>query len=180
MFCQKCGTQIPDDAVFCSSCGASITAPNSTKTTPTNPVKDQASKPVLICAFGILAAFFMPWVQLLGAGLSGYNLGNLGSYGNYAWAIPILAGATILLSFSGVNNRGIGALTGIVPLGGLAYALVQLINESGAEGGFEPALKMAQQVFSIGIYVTLIFSVAIIIAAGRPATATAPNPTPEA
>jgi hypothetical protein len=30
MFCQKCGTQIPDNAVACSSCGVSTAAPNPT------------------------------------------------------------------------------------------------------------------------------------------------------
>ena len=30
MFCQKCGTQIPDNAVACSSCGVSAAAPNPT------------------------------------------------------------------------------------------------------------------------------------------------------
>lgn len=49
-------------------------------------------------AFGLLAAFFMPWFQLFGVGISGYNLSKLGAYGNYAWAIPILTGATILVS----------------------------------------------------------------------------------
>lgn len=49
-------------------------------------------------AFGLLAAFLMPWFQLFGVGISGYNLSKLGAYGNYAWAIPILTGATILVS----------------------------------------------------------------------------------
>lgn len=30
MFCQKCGTQIPENAVACSSCGVSAAAPNPT------------------------------------------------------------------------------------------------------------------------------------------------------
>jgi hypothetical protein len=30
MFCQKCGTQIPDNAVACSSCGVSTATPNPT------------------------------------------------------------------------------------------------------------------------------------------------------
>jgi hypothetical protein len=124
----------------------------------------QSSKPVLICAFGILAAFFMPWVQVLGVGMSGYNLGSLGSYGNYAWVVPILAGGTILLSFTGVNNRGIGALTGIVPLGALVYAFIRLSSEGGSNAS-ESAFKFAQQVFSIGMYLTIIFSIAILVAA---------------
>ena len=37
----------------------------------------QSSKHVLVCACGLLAAFFMPWFQLLGLGVSGYNLDEL-------------------------------------------------------------------------------------------------------
>jgi hypothetical protein len=128
---------------------------------------------------GMLAAFFMPWIQLFGVGMSGYNLGRLGSFGNYAWAIPILAGATILLTFSGINNRGIGALAGAFPLGALAYGLIRLSNE-GPPGAIQDALKMAQHVLSIGLYLTIIFSVAIIIVAACRPTARDPLPQPEA
>lgn len=131
----------------------------------------KSSQAVLICAFGILAAFFMPWIQLFGAGMSGYNLGRLGSYGNYAWIIPILAGGTILVTFSGASNRVLGALTGIVPLGALAYALIRLSSEGGADAA-RGVLEIAQQVFSIGIYLTVIFSLAILVAAGRESSST--------
>lgn len=127
------------------------------------------SKPVLAFAFGLLAAFFMPWVQVFGAGMSGYNLGQLGSYGNYAWVIPILSGATILLSFTGVDNRGIGAIAGIVPLGAILYGLIRI----GGEGGRDAAngvIEMAGQILVIGAWLTIIFSIAIIIAAGRTLT----------
>lgn len=122
------------------------------------------SKSVLVCALGLLAAFFMPWVQLFGVGMSGYNLGQLGSYGNYAWVIPILAGATILCSFTGVNNRVIGAIAGIVPLGAILYGLIRL----GGEGGHDATngvLKIAGQVLSVGAWLTIIFSIVIIIEA---------------
>lgn len=111
----------------------------------------KSSKPVLICAFGLLAAFFMPWVQLFGVGISGYNLGRLGSYWNYAWVIPILAGATILFTFSGYNNREIDAIAGIVSLGVILYGMEVVVIEV--------------HVLSIGAWLTIIFSIAIIIAA---------------
>ena len=120
-----------------------------------------SSKPVLVCAFGLLVAFFMPWV----AGMSGYNLGQLGSYGNYAWAIPILAGVTILLSFSGINNRGIGVIAGIVSLGVILYDLLRLAGEEVGSRANEGILGLAGQVLLIGAWLTIIFSIVIIIAA---------------
>jgi len=124
----------------------------------------KSSKPVIVCAFGILAAFFMPWIQFLGAGISGYNLGQLGSYGNYFWVIPILAGATILISFSGINNRVIGFITGFVPLGAILYGLLKL---AGNRDNADMVLRLAGQVLSIGGWLTIIFSIAIIIVAAK-------------
>jgi len=124
----------------------------------------KSSKTVLACAFGLMLAFFMPWVQLFGFGMSGYNLGRLGSYGNYAWIIPILAGATIVLSFSGANNRTIGAISGIVPLGAILYGLVRIAGEAGSSVA-NGVLEIAGHVLSIGAWLTIIFSVAIIVAA---------------
>jgi len=156
----------------------SFTLPN----TPPQNVKAAAmnmnpkSIPVLVCAFGLLAAFFMPWVQSFGVGISGYNLGQLGSYGNYAWVIPLLAGVTILLSFTpGVNNRGIGVVAGIVPLGAILYGLIRLSAEGGRDAT-TGVLKIAGQVLSIGAWLTVIFSTAIIIAAAvQTRTATSPK-----
>lgn len=124
----------------------------------------KSSKVVLVCAFGLLAAFFMPWIQFFGVGMSGYNLGRLGSYGNYAWIIPILAGVTILLTYSGINNRISGALSGIVPLAALSYGVLRIAREGGGESAGE-ILKIAGQVMSIGVWLTILFSIVIIIAA---------------
>ncbi len=142
-------------------------------------MSERSSKPVLFCAFGLLAAFFMPWVQLFGVGVSGYNLANLGSYGNYAWIIPILAGGTVLLTFSGVDNRPIGAVTGIVPLGAVAYVWILLLsNNSGSDRAEGALVDVAQHAVSIGVYLTIILSVAIIIAASRNSSIAGANDLP--
>jgi hypothetical protein len=123
-----------------------------------------SSKPVLILACCILGAFFMPWFQLFGEAASGYNLGQLGSYGNYAWIVPILSGATIIMSLTGYNNRGIGALTGIVPLGAIIYGLIRLGSEGGGDA-LNGLSEIVKHVLSVGAYITIICSIAIIIAA---------------
>lgn len=128
------------------------------------------SKPILALSVGILAAFFMPWLQFLGEGLSGYQLGSLGSYGNYAWVIPVLAGVTIAVSLSGKSNRLTGAITGIVPLLALLYAFDRICRELGPRGSSQ-ILEVAQHVVSIGAYLTIAFSIGLLICAfGREAS----------
>lgn len=129
------------------------------------------SRPVLACAVGLLAAFFMPWIQLFGTGMSGYNLGRLGSYANYAWIIPMLVGATIWISLSGANNRVLGAVSGIVPLGAILYVLTRL-GVAGGSDATSGAMNMAGRVLGIGAWLTIVLSIAIIIAALVPADAT--------
>ncbi len=127
-------------------------------------MKSKSSPAVLIFACGLIAAFFMPWFQLFGSGISGYQIGSLGSYGNYAWIIPLLAGGTIVMSLSGANNRPIGIITGIVPLGAMFYAYVKLGGDFGAKAS-QAAFEVSKHVFSIGAFLTIICSVGIIISA---------------
>jgi tetratricopeptide (TPR) repeat protein len=172
--CPFCSEQIQPTARKCRHCGewmqqvpgpaAKLRAWSAVTLHP------QASKPVVIYASGLFAAFFMPWVQLFGFGMSGYNLGQLGSYGNYSWIIPLLAGATILVSLLGANNRVLGAISGIVPLGALLYGVLRLSSGGGAQVT-RGVLEIAQHVLSIGAYLTIIFSVALITAAFRQGSA---------
>jgi hypothetical protein len=126
-----------------------------------------ASRRVLVWSGGILISFFLPWFQILGHGVSGYDIGQLGSYGNYAWSIPVLAVGTILATFAGQDNRLFGALTGLVPLGAIGYALLKIGAESGPDAAGQ-VLQVAQQVFSIGAYLTLLCSIALLVSAAQP------------
>ncbi len=130
----------------------------------------KSSNVVLIFAFGLVAVFFTPWVRIFGIGISGYDLGVHGSYGNYAWIIPIFAGATILLTFAGINNRRFGMLSGIVSLVVIACGILWLAADScrdivrGLVGlvGFGDVVG---PVLSFGVWLTVILSIAIIVAA---------------
>ena len=135
------------------------------------------SKPILWFASGLLAAFFMPWVQLLGAGLSGYQIGNLGSYANFVWIIPILAGATVAVSLSGKDNRVVGGFAGIAPILALLYAFIRFCSEAGPNAAGQIS-EIAQHVFSIGAYLTLIFAVCLLVVAFS-RTPAFPSPTPQ-
>lgn len=132
-----------------------------------SPGSPQPSMGVLILASALLAAFFMPWLQVLGAGLSGYEIGRLGSYGNYAWIVPILAGFTITVSLARQNNRLLGAITGIAPLVVLLYAVTRVAGEAGPRG-FGQLLDVAGHVLSIGAYLTIICSLGLLIASMIP------------
>jgi hypothetical protein len=124
----------------------------------------KSSPAVLIFACGLLAAFFMPWFQLFGSGISGYQIGTLGSYGNYAWVIPLLACCTLLMSLPGMNNRAIGIITGLVPLGAMFYAYIKLTENFGTNTS-GAAYELSKHVFSIGAFVTILCSIGIIISA---------------
>lgn len=121
----------------------------------------ESSKPVFYCALGLLAAFLMPWVQFFGAGLSGYNLGQFGSYGTQAWAVPVLAGATVLATASGANNRYVGAAAGAVPLLMLLYWGARLGDAAGSQG-INGVLELAKQALAVGAWLTIGLCVAII------------------
>jgi hypothetical protein len=58
MYCPKCGTFNPDDAVYCKNCGAQVTATSSQRPIPgTNPYtpRPEAKSPIIA---GILNLFF--------------------------------------------------------------------------------------------------------------------------
>jgi hypothetical protein len=124
-----------------------------------------ASKEVLFCAVALLVGFFLPWFQLLGFGVSGYQLASLGSYGNYAWGIPILALLVILQGFS-ADNRRLGAIAGMVPLGAIVYGLMGIDSKAG-DSAIQGVFELAKQFFSIGAYVTIVSSLGLILAAFR-------------
>lgn len=125
----------------------------------------RASKEVLFCALALLVGFFLPWFQLLGFGVSGYQLASLGSYGNYAWAVPILGLLVILQGFS-ADNRRLGAIAGMVPLGAIFYGLMRIENKAG-DAALQSVFELAKQFFSIGAYVTIVSSLGLILAAFR-------------
>ena len=120
----------------------------------------KSSKPVLVCAFGLLFTFFLPWLRqpFINLELPGYSLGPLG-VGDYVWLIPLLAGATILLSFLGINNRIIGAITGMVSISVIIYAFFPMYV------GFNKVRWSFFDQLLIGAKLTGLLSIAIIVSA---------------
>lgn len=71
-------------------------------------------------------AFFLPWVQILGANLSGLDIQkNFTSY-RLIWLMPALAVVTLGLNIAGQNTGLIRRMAGLVPAIILGYGLNQL------------------------------------------------------
>ena len=68
MFCPKCGTENPDNAKFCGSCGSAMTVVNEPVQTITNPFNQNGNKPAVSreLKIGIIvASFFIPLIGII-------------------------------------------------------------------------------------------------------------------
>ncbi|MBX3146261.1 MAG: hypothetical protein KF785_05780 [Gemmatimonadales bacterium] len=127
----------------------------------------QTSAIVLLCAIGLVAAFFMPWVQIFGVSVTGHGLTKLDSNAGLLWSIPTLAGLTIVVSLSGIDNRAIGAITGSIPLATVFYQWAKMSNQAGGYIGrlASDLTEIATGVLGIGAWLTFLLSIAIVLAA---------------
>jgi len=105
-----------------------------------------------ICAAGLIIFFFLPWGQILGFSISGYNLGEIGSYANLVWLIPLFSIILIVMALTGKNLKLIAALTGLLPIIGLLYGIVEVGGD-------------LFQVLGIGVYSTILAGVALLLTA---------------
>lgn len=103
-------------------------------------------------AAGMLVGFFLPWAQIWGFGVSGYNLAQLGSYGNWAWAILLSSIITIVVfstNQSAILERAVAYITGALPIIGLAIGMTKIGTEM-------------FHVISVGVYICLVAGAALI------------------
>jgi|ERR1017187_630440 hypothetical protein len=97
-----------------------ITIIPKSETTPTISPEPQTvslgrTQLVNLCALGLCISFFLPWAQIFGASLSGFDLQKLGDEQRLLWLIPIFCAITI---FAGITKRSLkiaGQLTGALP-----------------------------------------------------------------
>jgi len=105
---------------------------------------------VNLCALGLGISFFLPWVQFLGASVSGFDLQKAGDQQRLLWLIPIFSAITI---FAGVTKRSqkiAGQLTGALPFAVGAYWYYKLGSDM-------------LHVLSFGAYLSLAFGAALFI-----------------
>lgn len=134
---------------------------------------NKSLKTETILLAGLFVSFFLPWIDLGFMSISGYEIpnriSNLISLANtfsdssktppiLMWAyivylIPLLSGLAIILNFNGKHTKDLSIGVGIFTLGLFVYSYLSLGKE----------FKNIFSVFSVGIYATLSFSVAIIL-----------------
>lgn len=107
-----------------------------------------SSKLAIAASIGLIVSFLLPWVQIIGFAASGYNLSQLGSYGNYAW-IPLIIGVLALAINASPQapqraKNAVSVLGAMIVAGGMAYVLAQ-IGEQAGEGMWHA--------MGIGVYV---------------------------
>jgi len=105
---------------------------------------------VNICAAGLGVSFFLPWVNILGATPSGYDLQQMGNEQRLLWLIPIFCAIII---FAGVTKRSqqiAGQLTGALPFCVGAYWYYKIGSD-------------LTHILAYGAYLSLIFGAALFI-----------------
>ena len=143
--------------VRCSKCGGlrghlagcPINAANS-------PAGKNAASPIsnnmpsFIAALGMCAAFFMPWVTIFGAGLAGNTVGQIGSEGQAAWIILVLAGLSAATHFA-APVKLLNVVAGVAPF----VLLFFFANKMGDE---------LFKVLGVGAWATLICGLVLVFA----------------
>jgi len=68
-----------------------------------------------LCAAVFGVSFFLPWAQIFGANLSGFDLQKLGDEQRLLWFIPIFCVITIVAGFAKASQHIAARLTGVLP-----------------------------------------------------------------
>ena len=117
----------------------------------------QANLVTFLASIGMCAAFFMPWISIMGLGVSGTTIGKIGDGGQAAWLILVLAVISAALHLAR-PNRILHVITGISPFALLIYFVSNAPRDLG-DHLFEA--------LSVGAYLLLICGLCLIFAPVR-------------
>ncbi len=70
---------------------------------------------VNLCALGLGTSFFLPWANILGANISGFELQKAGDLQRLLWLIPIFCTITIFSGMTKRDQRNVAQLSGALP-----------------------------------------------------------------
>jgi len=103
-----------------------------------------------IAAIGLGVSFFLPWGNIFGATLSGFQLQKMGDMHRLLWAIPVFSLLTLIAGFTKQSQKLVGQLTGILPFLVGIYWYIKLRDDF-------------FHVLTYGAYLSLIFGAALFI-----------------
>jgi hypothetical protein len=109
---------------------------------------------VNLCALGLGISFFLPWANILGGNISGFDLQKAGDGQLLLWSIPIFCAITIIAGMTKRSQQIAGQLSGVLPF---------------AVGVFW-YMKLGQDMFQIlafGAYLSLACGLALLILARK-------------
>ena len=109
---------------------------------------------VNLCAAGLTISFFLPWANIFGANVSGFDLQKAGGGQLLLWSIPIFCLITIVAGMTKRSQQIAGQLSGALPF---------------AVGVFW-YIKLGQDMFQIlafGAYLSLACGLALLILARK-------------
>ena len=114
--------------------------------------RDQNIRTVIsLCALGLMACFFLPWIKLLFADLSGYQLQQLPGDGvKLLWIIPGMALVALITAIANQQVANGSQLAGMMPFVALVYYRFKLGDD------FFQALEIGAYV-SLGLGAVLFF-----------------------
>jgi hypothetical protein len=118
----------------------------------TNPVLSQL---INLCAMGLAASFFLPWAQIFGRNISGFDLQKMGNGQQLLWAIPVFCVITIIACLTKSGRQLAGISTGLLPFLVGIYWYSKFGNDM-------------FQILSFGAYLSLIFGLGLIILSANP------------
>jgi hypothetical protein len=81
--------------------------------------------PAVIGCFVLGVSFFLPWIYVLGAGLTGFDIAKNFESWMWLWAVPALSVLAIVLGLSGKRHTEVAQVAGGLPIIALAAALIQ-------------------------------------------------------
>lgn len=70
---------------------------------------------LILCAAGLAASFFMPWVKIFLGHPSGYDLQQLGDAHKLYWSVPMFAAVAIVAALTKKSQRTAAQIAGAVP-----------------------------------------------------------------
>ena len=101
---------------------------------------------LILCAAGLAASFFMPWVKMFLGHPSGYDLQQLGDAHKLYWSVPVFAAVAIVAALTKKSQRTAAQVAGAVPYVILIYWMAK----------FESHYTDLLQNLDYGAYVALV------------------------